>query len=429
MSDPNLVYVTMGGVVLALGLVSDWLKVRGISDVLIALVVGILLGPHVAGILPQAGSDSDLAALLEQAARLTLAIGLTTVVMRFPRHYVTSHWRSLGVLLTLGMVLMWASTAALVLLVTRLAPLVAVLVGAIATPTDPVIAASIVTGSVAEKNLPARMRDIISAESSFNDGAAYPFVLLPVLMLSNGTGAALSQWLTSVWLLQVLGATAMGAVIGWLTGRALDAAKRHGTIENVSFLAYSLAIALVTLGGVKLIGSDAILAVPVAVLLFRRTSGSDEVNKQRRVTGAVERFFTLPIFVLLGTLLPWSDWFALGWRGPVLIVVVLLFRRIPMLLLLRRFMPEVHDLRDALFMGWFGPIGVSALFYSSLGLRAGHHEAWVVGSLMVCGSVVAHGMSATPLARWYGKTARQGQDTEQQAQASSAQPADAQSQR
>jgi len=55
-------------------------------------------------------------------------------------------------------------------------------------------------------------------------------------------------------------------------------------------------------------------------------------------------------------------------------------------------------------LGWFGPIGVAALFYVNFSVgKAGMEEAWVVGSLIICASVLVHGLSATPLARLYGR--------------------------
>jgi sodium/hydrogen antiporter len=50
-------------------------------------------------------------------------------------------------------------------------------------------------------------------------------------------------------------------------------------------------------------------------------------------------------------------------------------------------------------LGWFGPIGVAALYYASLSVG----EAWVVGSLIICASILVHGLSVTPLTRLYGK--------------------------
>ncbi|MDV2992504.1 MAG: hypothetical protein N4J56_002158 [Chroococcidiopsis sp. SAG 2025] len=68
------------------------------------------------------------------------------------------------------------------------------LAGAAITPTDPIVASSIVTGVVAKENLPARLRHIILAESGWNDGLGYPFVLLAILMIQRPPTEAISHW-------------------------------------------------------------------------------------------------------------------------------------------------------------------------------------------------------------------------------------------
>jgi NhaP-type Na+/H+ or K+/H+ antiporter len=60
--------------------------------------------------------------------------------------------------------------------------------------------------------------------------------------------------------------------------------------------------------------------------------------------------------------------------------------------------------KDVLFLGWFGPIGAAALYYAAFSLReTGIEEVWVVGSLVICASLLVHGVSATPLTKLYGK--------------------------
>lgn len=55
------------------------------------------------------------------------------------------------------------------------------------------------------------------------------------------------------------------------------------------------------------------------------------------------------------------------------------------------------------FVGWCGPIGIAALFYATVAVHeAGVELLWPVASLVVAGSIVAHGATATPLAHWYG---------------------------
>ncbi len=84
----------------------------------------------------------------------------------------------------------------------------------------------------------------------------------------------------------------------------------------------------------------------------------------------------------------------------------MLLRRLPWLLALTPLIPRAGGVRDGLFLGWFGPIGIAALFYATLAEhQAGMHEAWVVGSLVISVSVLVHGMSAAPLTHLYGRHA------------------------
>ena len=62
--------------------------------------------------------------------------------------------------------------------------------------------------------------------------------------------------------------------------------------------------------------------------------------------------------------------------------------------------------RDILFWGWFGPVGIAAVFYAAL--VTGSTEvtlAWTVGSLVVCASILGHAVSANPLIAICGKLA------------------------
>jgi NhaP-type Na+/H+ or K+/H+ antiporter len=73
-------------------------------------------------------------------------------------------------------------------------------------------------------------------------------------------------------------------------------------------------------------------------------------------------------------------------------------------LVLRPLLGQTKSRGDVLFLGWFGPIGAAALYYAALSVEeAGIEEAWVVGSLIICASLLAHGVTATPLTRLYGR--------------------------
>lgn len=195
MHQLNIALVTVGGLVLVLRLLSGPIRRSALSEPLVALLIGVLLGPRVLGLLDVAGwGRQEL--ILEQAARLTLAVGLMGVALRLPKEDPIRRWRSLAVLLGLVMPLMWLASGLLVYLIVGLPFWVAMLAGAVVTPTDPIVSSAIVTGSVAEQNLPDDVRNTLSAESGANDGLAYPFVLLPILLLSRPRGEALLEWAT-----------------------------------------------------------------------------------------------------------------------------------------------------------------------------------------------------------------------------------------
>jgi len=110
----------------------------------------------------------------------------------------------------------------------------------------------------------------------------------------------------------------------------------------------------------------------------------------------VNRVLALPLLLYLGAVLPWQDWAALGWQGVALALAVLLLRRLPLLLLLAR--PLRFGLPDAVYLGWFGPIGVSAVFYLTLIAERGAAPPGLLaaGTLVVVASVVVHGTTAAP---------------------------------
>jgi NhaP-type Na+/H+ or K+/H+ antiporter len=83
----------------------------------------------------------------------------------------------------------------------------------------------------------------------------------------------------------------------------------------------------------------------------------------------IDSILDVSVFTTLGTVLPWSVW--LNPDPPVSItrlvgfsVGILALRRIPAVLALARWMPEIRTFREAIFVGWFGPMGIGAIYYA-----------------------------------------------------------------
>lgn len=404
MTEFYIAFAAIGVAVLALALLARPIEESAFAAPLLMAAFGVLLGPLALDLLhPDQWGGRYL--ILEEAARVTLAISLMGIALRLPPRFFERHWRSLAILLGCGMLLMCLVSGLLSYWLLDVSLLMALLLGAVVTPTDPVVASSIVTGSVAERNLPAYYRRTLSAESGANDGLAYPLVMLPILLLQHPTGQALSDWALHTLLREAIGAVIMGLVLGVAAGRLLSIAEARGFIAQTSFLGFTLALTLLALGAAHLTHTDSLIAVFVTGVTFDHLVGGRERGQEESVQEAVNQFFTMPIFALFGLLLPWTAWVNLGWPVLAVAVAILALRRLPAIMLLGRVMPVLErPTRDSLYLGWFGPIGVAAMLYAATAVRhTGEELIWTVTSLAVLVSLVAHGISASPLAKRYSR--------------------------
>lgn len=151
--------------------------------------------------------------------RLTLAVSLMGVALRVDPADLRALACPVGLLITIGMAAMWALSSGVAALALGLSVLPALVLGAAVTPTDPLVASSIITGHFARAKLPQRLRDALSLESGANDGPAYPFVLLPVLLMAHPPGGAVADWIVRGVLTGILLAVAIGAATGWALAR------------------------------------------------------------------------------------------------------------------------------------------------------------------------------------------------------------------
>jgi NhaP-type Na+/H+ or K+/H+ antiporter len=390
-----------GVLALVVAALSGRLRRLPVSEPVLALGLGILLGPELLGVLtlPPLTEES---AWLHTATRVLLAISVMAVALRYPFGDARARLRPVLLLLAVVMPVMALVTAGLAAAVLGVGLGTAALIGAALCPTDPVLASSVVTGDPAEEDLPERDRQVLSLESGANDGLALPLVL--VALAVAGARPLAGALLESLW--QVAGAVLVGVLTGWLGARALRAGEAHGSTDPAPRLLFTAVLALTVLGVGGLLHVDGILAVFVCGLVFNRVSTGADRTDDAPIDEAVNRFAVLPLFLALGVVLPWSAWAGLGWAGGLLVVAVLLLRRLPVVWLLRR--PLRLGRPDAAFLGWFGPIGVSALFYLTLEHERMHVDPVVLaaGSLVVAASTVVHGVSGSPGRVLYRRAAR-----------------------
>lgn len=407
MDDLHLALALGTALVLVLGLFSGYFDERSLaSQQMMAVAIGVAIGPSLLNIIDP-HSWPHLHSVIEMAARITLAIGLMEVALRLPAGYPLRHWRALLPLLTLAMPVVWLSAGLILYLVLDIPFWLAMLIGAIVAATDPIAASSIVASKTADRNIPERIRHLLSAESGANDGLAYLLVFLPLLMLTHDTGDALRTWLTRVLLWEVGVAAIAGAIAGFGAGKLLRWSEDTRLANHDSILAYSLALSLFVVTAARVIGTNDIFCVFVAAATFNIVAGRENRSQEEVAQVGVNQLLVLPMFGLFGLLLPWSEWLELGWRAVAVAVLVLLLRRVPAIALLRHTVAPLRTWADTLFYGWFGPVGIAAIFYAMIAMHeTGYAEIWTLTSLIIAASVIGHGMTSTPFSKAYGSYRR-----------------------
>lgn len=384
--------------VLLLNAFSSRLRRWAVTEPFFAALLGVLAGPFCLGLIDLRG---DVLLFLREFCRLTLAIGLMGIALRIP----PGHWKKnasfIIPVILFGMPLMWLFASGLLLAGWGVSVLTAFMIGAAITPTDPVVSVPIVTGRFAKSHIDERIRRNISAEAGANDGLGFLIVNVPLLVfLSPGAGEAARQVLIQTLLKETAGGFAFGALTGFAAGKLFEWTESREYSEKNAALGFSVALTISVMAAAKLLGINDILAVFAAGIFFSHVLGSREHHEEEQTQEIINRFFLIPVFVVFGAALPVSSWAQYGWAAAWAPFIVVL-RRLPVILALRVFFKKIHPWDHTAFIGWFGPIGVSAIFYAAyLSGKTGDTAVWHVSSLLIFSSIVIHSLSSVPLARW-----------------------------
>lgn len=223
---------------------------------MISLLAGVLFGPAAGWIRPEEYALYDkvnLEYITLYVSRLVLGVQLVIAGIQLPPTYLKREWKSLAYLLGPGMTVMWLVTAMLIwAMVPDLTFLYALAVGACVTPTDPILSNSILKGKFADKYIPGQLQNIVIAESGLNDGLGYPFLFLPLYLITyigqgahgHTAGKAVGLWFYETWCYQIFLGCAYGFVCGWIAKELLHWAEEKGYVDRESFLVFAIALAV-----------------------------------------------------------------------------------------------------------------------------------------------------------------------------------------
>jgi NhaP-type Na+/H+ or K+/H+ antiporter len=277
----------------------------------------------------------------------------------------------------------------------------ALLVGAALAPTDAALGVPVVTNST----VPSRVRRLITVESGLNDGIATPVVMLAIA----GAAAALAGGGESPGLdgalVELLVGVAVGVAVGFAGGWVLGWARRRGWAAEDFIGVAVLALALVAYLTALAVSGNGFVAAFCGGIAFGAAAGPRgpaELAFLEQTGSAV----SLLVWLAFGAIAVPIALDHLSWTLVLYAVLSLtVVRMVPVALAL---IGSGMDRDTVLFIGWFGPRGLASLVFALLALEAvgsAADEAVAVIAVTVLLSVLAHGVSAAPLAARYGKAA------------------------
>ncbi|EST04807.1 Cation/H+ exchanger [Kalmanozyma brasiliensis GHG001] len=368
----NLLCTAFGLFFIPYGTFSYLIKERlFLGEAPLAVLIGIGLGPYgLSGIFNWTSPEMEIDEISLGLCRVVIGIQLTLVGVQLPYKYPWIELRSLAVLLLPVMTTMWLSTTLCIWLVVPSLPLLAGLaIATSATPTDPVLSNAIVKGAFADQYISPRIRNLLSAESGANDGFGYPFLFLAVHLIKRGTTSeALTQWLLGTCLYTVGGSVIYGIVVGYLCRKLIEFSTDRNLIDKESFLLFGAAMGVFIIGSGGVFQIDDLLAAFVAGNALSWTDFYREQCEESEVDNCLDLLLNLIFFSFLGATIPWDafndpDNGITPGKLVLMCILVLLFRRLPAMLAFYRYVPTLHDVSEACFIGYFAPIGAGALFY------------------------------------------------------------------
>lgn len=314
--------------VLALGPISELVKDRtSITEPLIALGLGVLFGPFALGVIDLSKLGDPHAILLE-TARFTVGVSVMATAMRLPTGWLWRHWRAVTAALALGMPAMWLASAALAFAILGYELWPALLLGAVLTPTDPVLAGTIVSSELAEKRIPGGPRHLLPAEAGANDGLTLPLVAVPILMI-EGAADPWREFVIGTLLREIGLGVVFGLAVGVGAGLVSRLADRERLEDPSAQLPTTIAMAIVAVGFGRALGLDGILSAFVAGLAFSEMQDPSVNDAQSRFDKSAKRLIELPAFVLLGLAAPLAAWREQGWLLALLGLALFALRRPP----------------------------------------------------------------------------------------------------
>ncbi|HEV8054905.1 MAG TPA: cation:proton antiporter [Nocardioidaceae bacterium] len=407
--DGDGLYLVAGLALLLGAILPRLLRRYAVSAPMAFVGAGLLLGLVVDRELVDPVAEADLT---ERLTELAVIVALMGVGLAIDRPLSFRGWRITWRLLLIAMPLCIAAVAVTGWAVAGLAPASALLLGAVLAPTDPVLASDVQvagpsTGEEAEVGESDEIRFALTTEAGLNDGLAFPFVSLAILVAAEGAaGWWVGQWFSWELVGKVVIGALIGAGTGWLLGRmAFGATRPSLRLADQREPMLSLAATLGVYGLAEVLHVYGFVAVFVAALAIRAAERGHDYHEQLHTfIGQLEHILTWGLLLLIGVAISGGLLASLTWSGAL--VGVLLVAVIRPLSGWFALSGAGCPPNERMVIAAFGVRGIGSLYYLAYASASFAEDLpwlWATVGFTVVLSVVVHGVVATPVMRALGR--------------------------
>jgi NhaP-type Na+/H+ or K+/H+ antiporter len=394
--------IALALVIFGWAILTERLAAHNLTGPLVFLVAGFVVGNSSWGIVSVELESSTVHHLAEITLALLLFADASTVRLAAARGDLRLTSRLLGVGLPLSIL---AGTLLAAALFPDLPIALAAFVGASLAPTDAALSASV----IADERLPVRVRRVLNVESGLNDGIATPVVTFCIAAAATSLGVASHSYDDGFGALVELAiGVAIGVGVAIAGGRLVRVAYERGWTQEGSRRYATLALALLSFLVATEAGGNPFVAAFVGGLVFGAAAPTD-AETATELTEMFGGLLSLALWFVFGAgfLLPALE--RLDARTVAYAVLSLtVVRMVPVAVSLAR-TGERHV--TTAFVGWFGPRGLASVVFALLAVEELAHDprlttAIDIITVTVLFSVIAHGITARPLAGRYVRALR-----------------------
>jgi NhaP-type Na+/H+ or K+/H+ antiporter len=390
---------------LGVAAVSRRLAGTPITPAILFVAFGLLVGPEVLDGINLSSSSATVRALAEVTLALVLFSDASRIDLGALRRTVGVPLRLLGIGLPLTIALGAVAAAAIF---GQLTVMEAVILAVVLAPTDAALGQAVVT----EPRVPQRIRQGLNVESGLNDGICVP-LLFAAVAIADVKSEISGDRSPATLLVEEIGYGVLGGVVaGLFIALIVKEAGRRDLITGAWRQAIPAAGAALAYGIASGLHGSGFIAAFVAGMVFRLALNRDpeELNQFTEELGAVLNGVT---FVCFGAILLSPTLSELTWQLALYALLSLtVVRMLPVVIAMAGSRARGPTMG---FVGWFGPRGLASIVFAVIVVEESNlpHETLIVQAiyLTVGLSVLAHGLTAAPLAdryaRWYEQHPRE----------------------